>query len=53
MWPSGYLEAKRVRFGGSGQGALSEGSIELASRAKVTWLIAELLSCLAAILASA
>ena len=53
MLPSRYLDAKRVRFGGSGQGALTQGGVELASRAKVIWLIAELLSCLGAIWAAA
>ena len=53
MLPSRYLEAKMVRFGDSGQYALTQGCGELASRAKVIWLIAELLSCLAAIWAAA
>ena len=53
MLPSRYLDTKMVRFGGFRQYALTQGSIELASRAKVTWLIAELLICLAAIWAAA
>ena len=53
MLPSRYLGGKMVHFGGSGQDALRGGSIELASRAKVIWLIAELLSCLGAIWAAA
>ena len=53
MLPSWYPGAKMVHFGGFRQGALSEGTAVLASRAKVTWLIAELLSCLAAIWAAA
>ena len=42
-----------VHFGGSGQCALSVGIIALASRAKVSYLVAYQLGCLAAILASA
>ena len=53
MLPSRYLDAKKVRFGGFRQYALRGGCGELASRAKVIWLIAELLSCLGAIWAAA
>ena len=53
MLPSWYLHAKMVHFGGFRQDALRGGSILLASRAKVSYLVAYQLGCLAAILASA
>ena len=53
MLPSWYLDGKMVHFGGFRQYALSEGKRVLASRAKVSYLVAYQLGCLAAILASA
>ena len=53
MLPSWYLGAKMVHFWWFETRAFSRACGELASRAVVSYLFAYLLSCLAAILASA